>query len=284
MSRRLLAAVATGVALLATASPAAAYELDETKIPWPYDTITYADRSDHPFSVNAAVRGWNAADTGYRFVRASSVERANVVFFSDPTRRDDECSGRALQGYNLGQSFVALDGRCDRYLMTLGAAHEIGHLLTLEHEDSECAVMNAGAYVGRGSPRLARPVRCGRREHWRRPVLADDRAGARAAHALPYRFPASLCRPEGEPSSEAIRSELLCQRQYDCHGRSGTAPVVTAEPAAFAPDPNTGRPRYLEGCRESAWAVAARARSAIARWGIGDAGWSRREHFARLEE
>ena len=223
-------AVLAGLAMLAPAA-AHAYNVDEGKIPWPFTTITYTYETEGPFAfkfeaaAEQAIQEWNEAGVGYQFVRVNSRDQANFIFFSDRRRDEERCMGRTYQGYNLAQGLILLDGRCNRYVSVLGAAHEIGHLLVLDHEDSVCAVMNTGTRPGpTGSRRRPSSCRPGP-QYYKNPVRSDDRHGARSARRRPFRLPRNLCYPDDEPRSPAIRVDPLCKFQYDCRGIAGPAPV-----------------------------------------------------------
>src|SRR5206468_4216303 len=68
---------------------------------------------------------------------------------------------------------VGIQSGQDRYTMALVVAHELGHVLGLDHEDRVCATMNTYLVEGHTEHCLAAP--CGRR-------AACGRARARSAH------------------------------------------------------------------------------------------------------
>jgi hypothetical protein len=260
-------AVLAATACLLVPGSAAAFDVDSTEVPWPYDTISYFDDSAFKGSVAHAVQKWNARNTGYRFVPVDSREDANVFVFTN--NRTGPCTGRTLQGYYFGQSIIRLNGNCDRYVMALGAAHELGHLLTLGHDDDECAVMNSTILRGRPLAKFARPSACApRREYWRNPVRSDDAEGGEAARRRPFRFPLTICYPADEERSPAVRQEGLCRAQYDCRGVPGTAPARDDDPrfAVGRASGATGSNRpfaFLDPCEESEYDPNLRVRSAI---------------------
>jgi hypothetical protein len=191
----------------------------------------------HPHAVERAIRAWNRAGIGYRLKpdrRRVPVElygsryvrpMADIVFQAT-TIESKRCVGRTFDGFVTAQSVVELYGGCDRYVTSLAAAHELGHVLGLAHEDDACSVMNPGGFAGRrGQPARARPTKCrfGPR-YWRSPVLGPDRAGARRAFARAYRNPFPLCfQPDAPyPPWPGTQQQPLCRKQFDCpkRGRS----------------------------------------------------------------
>lgn len=232
-TRALVAASLAMVSLLVAAGSASAFSISEdSTAPWPMGTITYYDASAYPASVSQAVRSWNSKRTGYRFRRVRDQEAANVLFLTTDARART-CTGSTIHGFNFSQGFVILNGACDRHIMTLGAAHELGHVITLGHENETCAVMNSRLLANRVNSRLARPQRCRRGpQYWRSPVRSDDRRGAIAARRRPFSFPVALCyERNGDFQSQMTANELLCNFQYDCRDARGTAPnaVVSDE-------------------------------------------------------
>jgi len=235
-SARSLLALATLAAtlllMLANAGSASAYSVNrDATVPWPFDTITFyvADDAQYRGPILRAMRSWNNRDAGYTFRRTGDANAANIVFFENvfPGESEDKCTGSTIQGFGFAQSFVILGGEdCDPYVMTLASAHEVGHVLTLNHENDTCALMNSRGFANVANPRLARPSACPRgRQYYRAPVRADDAAGGRAARRRPFRFAPALCfEADGTFQSQLTANELLCNFQYDCRGQAGANP------------------------------------------------------------
>jgi hypothetical protein len=128
---------------------------------WPGRTITFWDASGERNAVNRAVVAWNASGVRMRFVRATSLRRAQLVIRNQPRLSCGD--GLASTGYPgagrqavLWVRHVAIPTTqtCAWPSQTLVVAHELGHVLGLEHELRACSVMNPGITDG------VAPVRC----------------------------------------------------------------------------------------------------------------------------
>ena len=134
-------AVTVGVASAAEAAPRK----------WPKGRITYVDRSKDPDAVKLAVQVWNSSGLRIRFVKVRSVRKARLVI-QNTRRVPSGCgSGYGTFGYpGPGRkAYVSIlhgtdaDGQgCAWPGQTLVVAHELGHVLGLDHTMSGCSLMN----------------------------------------------------------------------------------------------------------------------------------------------
>jgi hypothetical protein len=212
-------ALAAGALALYSVTPAAAYEISSAAIRWPFDTITYhVPRGPQAAPIDRGVQAWDRARTGWRLRRVGSRAAADIVFELQLTRRRDVCRGGAVKGFRFGQTRIVLYGRCyDHGLLTLGAAHEVGHVLGLAEERRRCAVMNPN-FTGTG--RDVRPVGCrAGPAYWSEPVRRDDRRGARTMHARRLTSTPSLCNPPDE--QPILAQDPFCKYSYSCDSVSG---------------------------------------------------------------
>ena len=235
---RLSAPGAVLALLLALAPAAEAYRFAGPR--WPNETISVANRAPrYEGAVRAAVRAWNRAGVGVRFTRVSDVRRARVVF------RYARGGGGGLLGCEgiaggTGAGYptpfapmgVAVIRSCrSPVLRRLTAAHELGHVLGLGHEDRRCALMNST-----GNLRTRLPFLCGPGPLIRR----DDVRGARALYRRkPPTVNAQVAvfnpgdgsrmpwRAEPVGFSAAVRNEALGYRWDFGDPGSGTANTAT---------------------------------------------------------
>ncbi|MEJ7785208.1 MAG: PKD domain-containing protein [Solirubrobacteraceae bacterium] len=146
---RPLLVLLAGLGVLLTAAPvASAFRVEGQK--WPGGAITYFDASKEGPAVKAAIKAWNSSGARVRF-RAVGRSRARVLIVNS---KFGGCSGFAQLGYSphVRQARVDL-GRCK--VGTIGpgiAAHELGHILGLGHEDRRCATMNSTLWTGCKAP------------------------------------------------------------------------------------------------------------------------------------
>lgn len=118
---------------------------------WPKGRITYVDKSLDPDAVKAAVRAWNTSGLDLKFVKVSSARRARLVI-KNTKRVPGGCgTGYGTLGYpGPGRKATVsilhgsdADGqKCAWPGQTLVVAHELGHVLGLEHNMSGCSLMN----------------------------------------------------------------------------------------------------------------------------------------------
>jgi hypothetical protein len=113
-----------------------------------------------------------------RFARSSRASADVILTYGGP-----RCSGMSPMGYGgrrAEQTLVRLGAGCNTQLITLTAAHELGHVLGLDHEYSACARMNPSI----SAP--GTPTHCGGHSlaYWlAHPLQADDVRGARALYS-----------------------------------------------------------------------------------------------------
>ncbi|CAA9387774.1 MAG: hypothetical protein AVDCRST_MAG32-2119 [uncultured Nocardioides sp.] len=147
-----LMALLVTVALLAMTTPA-----DAAPRKWPKGPITYADRSKDPEAVRLAVQAWNRSGLRIRFKQVRNPRRADVVIRN--TKRVPAGCGTGygtlgypgpgrqafvsiLHGTDAGGQGCALPGQ------TRVVAHELGHVLGLEHYMKSCSLMNTSHVNG----------------------------------------------------------------------------------------------------------------------------------------
>jgi hypothetical protein len=132
---------------------------------WDDGTVRYYDRSGTHETVTTAVSRWNDSGAQVRLREVFSAREADVVIGSDDRKLRSVC-GRDCLGYSFsigrpsdGQTQVLLAEELSggtRALSVWVAAHELGHVLGLEHRDGRaCSLMSPHAFDTRCAPSLS---------------------------------------------------------------------------------------------------------------------------------
>jgi hypothetical protein len=137
--RRFLVLSAVVTALFMTPS-AGAYQLEGGR--WATTTITYyTEIPAYTWSVDTAAYAWNSSGANVRFVKAPR-DRARVLVGIRWFRTHAGEARVQRFGGTIVSAQIAIQSGHDRYEMALIVAHELGHVLGLDHETSRCATMN----------------------------------------------------------------------------------------------------------------------------------------------
>lgn len=142
LTMRMRLAALLGAALVAVvATPATeAYQLEGGR--WPTSTITYYNEVPaYSWAVDTAAYAWNTSGARVRFVKSSRRD-AKVLVGIRWFKIAGDAQVQRVNGRFLGARVGLRTGQ-DRYTMTLVVAHELGHVLGLDHEDRVCASMNS---------------------------------------------------------------------------------------------------------------------------------------------
>jgi hypothetical protein len=169
--RAVALALLTLVAAGATAAPADAYVFLGQR--WPGTTIRYHSVSPSlAWPLQQAARAWNTSGTRLRFVKTSRARAQVVITAFGPS--GGLCWGNATAGYvpaAAGGGRVRVARACDRFAAAAVLAHELGHVLSLGHENRRCATMNSVMWARCEFSPPAGQWRC-------RLIERDDRRGA----------------------------------------------------------------------------------------------------------
>jgi hypothetical protein len=134
-----VAALLAVTAAVAAAAPADAYRLEGVR--WPTHTITYyTETPAYRWSVDTAAYAWNTSGANVQFVKTSRAA-AKVLIGIRWYRHAGDARVQRL-GSRIVAAQVGIQTGHDRYEMALIVAHELGHVLGLDHELHQCATMN----------------------------------------------------------------------------------------------------------------------------------------------
>lgn len=164
-ARELLLALIPALALAAVLWQVLPVAASSSPRAWDKGVVRFYDASGMRRTVVTAAARWNQSGAHVRLEETRSAKDADVVVQSDDRWLFRLC-GRDCLGYTTaigrpskGQTTVLLAGELGgnpRPLSVWVAAHELGHVLGLEHHDgTACSLMSPHAFDTRCAPSLA---------------------------------------------------------------------------------------------------------------------------------
>jgi hypothetical protein len=109
---------------------------------WPTRTITYyTETPAYSWSVDTAAYAWNTSGANVQFVRSTRAAAKVLVGIRWYRRTAGDARVQRVGG-SFVSARVGIQTGHDRYEMALIMAHELGHVLGLDHETTVCATMN----------------------------------------------------------------------------------------------------------------------------------------------
>lgn len=137
LMRATLAALLLALVLVPNAG---AYHLEGGR--WSTSTIRYYNEVPaYTWAVDTAAYAWNSSGAHVQFLK-SSRKNADVLLGIRWFKIAGEARIQRVAGRIVGAKVGIRSGQ-DRYVMALVTAHELGHVLGLDHDDSVCATMNS---------------------------------------------------------------------------------------------------------------------------------------------
>lgn len=185
------------VLLVPQSSPGFNFLQPEYKWPGRPATIKYFNSvKKREAAIDDAARAWNGSGIQARFRQTGSKRRADLVIRADGQAQCGNGFALTQLTSSDGKNFEPTSATIDigtggapkecRYIDVITTAHEMGHVLGLDHEDRRCALMNSSSFgiiSPEGGPTSVSPAACNERldegTWFCRILTADDLKGAK---------------------------------------------------------------------------------------------------------